>query len=148
MNWTDREVGTSDCAALDSSQLMVAVEAYQEALRRGRSVDRNAFLTEHAAVGDRLAEYLDALEMLQAVAGTSSLNRDTSLSQSPLEPGDVLGEFRILREVGRGGMGVVYEAEQLWLPERRVALKVLPGACRSTPAPCCVFASRPGRPRV
>ncbi len=42
-----------------------------------------------------------------------------------LKPGDQLGEFRIVRPLGQGGMGVVYEAlqESLW---RRVALKVLP----------------------
>ena len=47
-------------------------------------------------------------------------------------PAKMLGDFRLLREIGRGGMGIVYEAEQISLG-RRVALKILPFAAAMDP---------------
>jgi serine/threonine protein kinase/Tfp pilus assembly protein PilF len=86
-------------------------------LQAGERLDLEAVVMEYPRHADDLRRYFPALRILTGLKHTS---------QEPAALGE-LGDFRILREVGKGGMGVVYEAEQVSLG-RRVALKVLPFA--------------------
>jgi tetratricopeptide (TPR) repeat protein len=108
------------------------MDEYLAALDAGRPPDRDEFLARHAAVAGALAKCLDGLEFIRAAAPRLHASAASSLPPPPVDAEGRLGDFRILREVGRGGMGVVYEAEQISMG-RRVALKVLPFAAVMDP---------------
>jgi len=113
----------------DDPRLMRAVHEYTEALERGERPDRNVWLQRYPDLRDELAECFDGLEILHRAAPR---RRTTAIPLLTPEAGDSnaaspLGDFQIAREIGRGGMGIVYEAVQLSLG-RRVAVKVLPFA--------------------
>src|SRR5262249_30336198 len=118
---------------LDDPRVARAMEEYLAELEAGRPPDRGAFLARHAAVAGVLAQCLDALPFLRgAVSQLRASAAGGAVPAAAPAVGAPLGDFRIVREVGRGGMGVVYEAEQLSLA-RRVALKVLPLAATLDP---------------
>jgi serine/threonine protein kinase len=121
------ENGRARPAPPDDPRVVSAVEEYVNALEAGERLDRQAFLARHADIADALAGCLDGLDFINAVGP----QLDEAPSTEAAAPSQ-LGDFRILREVGRGGMGIVYEAEQISLG-RRVALKVLPFAATLDP---------------
>jgi hypothetical protein len=111
------------------SRLVKVLDDYLAALERGAPPDKSALLAAHPELADDLEACLASLDFIRRAAGPDDLPCDSPASAP--SPG-LLGDFRIIREAGRGGMGVVYEAEQVSLG-RRVALKVLPFAAALDP---------------
>jgi eukaryotic-like serine/threonine-protein kinase len=114
--------------AADDPRVIAALDEYVAALEAGARPDRAAFLAARPDIAEPLAACLDGLDLMQqAAAQLDPLPADAELARAT-----PLGDFRLLRVLGRGGMGVVYEAEQLSLG-RRVALKVLSFAAALDP---------------
>jgi serine/threonine protein kinase/Tfp pilus assembly protein PilF len=111
----------------DDEVLADLIEQFSARAAAGEPVDVEAFAQEHPRQSDRLRRLLPGVRVLMELEGSGAVAADVTSDQGEQPDGSALGDFRLIREIGRGGMGVVYEAEQVSL-RRRVALKVLPFA--------------------
>jgi serine/threonine-protein kinase len=113
-------------------QVAEALEELANKLQAGELgdvLDLERYIAEHPACAERLRRLLPMVEVLAELgrSGAAAPDNVAEVSATSATATGMLGDFRIVREVGRGGMGVVYEAEQVSLG-RRVALNVLPFA--------------------
>jgi serine/threonine protein kinase len=110
-----------------SERLATLLDRYMvEFERTGVPPDVESLAAQHPDLADELRSYAESLQILhQMTSGLRSpAERDDGTRATTAKR---LGDYEIVREVGRGGMGVVYEARQISL-NRQVALKVLPFA--------------------
>jgi serine/threonine protein kinase len=109
-------------SSADRDPLDRLAEEFVARYRAGGRPSVEEFAARLPGRGDEVRELFPALvELEQLKPATGGATAPHAASEPPLGR---LGEFHILREVGRGGMGVVYEAVQDPLG-RHVALKVL-----------------------
>jgi hypothetical protein len=95
----------------DDARLADIVEEITERLQRRQPIDLQTYVDAYPEYADRLRRLLSTLEILKDVDREPDTSEDAKTQSTSRIPSS-LGDFRIIREIGRGGMGIVYEAEQ------------------------------------
>jgi serine/threonine protein kinase len=94
--------------------------------RSGESPSISEYTAKHPQYAEQIEELFPAVAMMEQLRTEERANRDAIVRRAGSAGlPEHIGDFEIIQEIGRGGMGIVYEAEQRSLG-RRVAVKVLP----------------------
>lgn len=117
----------SDVANNRDLRVSKVLDEYLDQLRGGAAPAVTELMARHPDLAGDLQECLACLDFIHQAAQTPQQEGAVMETLDLCRGSAALGDFRIVREIGKGGMGVVYEAEQFSL-HRRVALKVLPFA--------------------
>lgn len=122
----------SQCRSFDA----LATE-FAEEVRGGKDPSIESYAQRNGELASRVRRLFPVLEMLERQGESrdswseqdllAAENFHSDFKNSDWKTPKLIGDFRIIREIGRGGMGIVFEAEQQSLM-RRVALKVLPAS--------------------
>src|SRR4051794_19902622 len=120
---------TNDAATSDEDVLGEVLAAYLEAVDAGWAPRRETFLTRYPALRAELEEFFTAQDQVQTFSASVHGDRSASggertLAEVPGEGTRSFGDYELLAEIARGGMGVVYRARQRSL-NRVVALKMI-----------------------
>lgn len=122
----------AESASVDSlspeqqDRLMDVLERFVEDVEHGFAPDADQLVAQHPDLAGPLKAHLDSLKLLHQAADELSPSEQAAASVPDLTERR-LGDYTLIRQIGRGGMGIVYEARQISL-DRPVAIKILPFA--------------------